>query len=551
MSLSLQILEGREALSALRRLHEDGSWHRLAGADPRPTCFQEAPFVLSWYDAYDGLCEPLVALAHTAEAGDDRLVGMLSLAIRRGGEIVIAGANHAWYEGWIAEPGHDAEFIAAAVDAVIERRRPAAWRWKYLVRGAGAGWVDALTNATGLVTEHPTPIWDLTAPDAIERLLKPRLRNYMNRYQKRGELALERLVDAAAIRAIHVCAPWSDLRHGAVRADLPFRDDPRKMTLHEHLARAGDAIHTSVLRLDDRPLAVHQGNWDGERLFTGLYAFDPTQARQSPGNILMIELARHVLELGGREIDLTPGGEWWKNDFATRQETVYRVELFADAGRRRLRRLRDGVVGGAKTLLGAIGVETEDVRKLAGSLRGQPPRTDAIEVFDIDVSNMPEPATAPLEELDGVDAPWLERILSIDQVRDRERAAAFLLLSSRLISRGWRPLTHDTEAAPGTVLWAQPRGIAAVIPDEHDIEPIALVRNPGNAPPGVPVPEDVEVVLVGRDLGNPEVIAELLGAARICCARDRLWVVATDLKPATRNWLAEHGCPVALEQVAA
>ena len=36
----------------------------------------------------------------------------------------LAGANHAWYEGWIAEPKIDAEFMAAAVDAVLAQQQP-------------------------------------------------------------------------------------------------------------------------------------------------------------------------------------------------------------------------------------------------------------------------------------------------------------------------------------------------------------------------------------------------------------------------------------------
>jgi len=548
MSWSLELLQGDAALDRLRDLDRDGSWQRLAAADPKPTCFQEAPFVLAWYDAYAGVCEPVVAVG---EQGGE-LVGLLCLATRGDGEIVIAGANHAWYEGWIAAPEIDSDFITAAVDAVIETQRPATWRWKYLVRGANADWVEALSSARGIVSEHRAPVWDLTRPDAIDRLLKPRLRNYINRFRKRGELVLEPLEAEAAIRAIHVVAPWSDLRHGAVRADLPFRDDPRKMGLHERLAVAGPAIQTSVLRCDERPLAVHQGLWDGERLFAGLYAFDPTAARQSPGNILMLELAQHVLQLGGREIDLTPGGEWWKDEFASHHETVYRVELFADAGRGRARRLGRSVVGGARALLGRLGIEPDDVRRLTGALKpSAPPAEAAVEVFEIRVDDTAEPRPEDTEPLHGVDAPWLDRILSIDDVRDRAAAARFLSLSSRLLSRGWRPLSDPGERPPGTIVWAQPPGIAAVIPEEPGIEPIALVRNPGNAPAGTAVPDPVEVVLIGRDRGNVDALIELLARARAQGGGQRLWVVGTELTDTTRSWLLANGSAIELTRAAA
>jgi CelD/BcsL family acetyltransferase involved in cellulose biosynthesis len=548
MSWKVDLEKGADALGTLRELEHQGSWQRLARADPKHTWFQEPLFVNTWYSAYERTYQPLVALGWR---GAD-LVGLLALATRPDGQIVIAGANHAWYEGWIAEPELDAEFMAAAVDAVLAQQQPSSWRWKYLVRGADVSWVEKLEHAEGIVTEQTTPVWDLTLEDSIDRHLKPRMRNYMNRYRRDGDLTLRRLHGDEAIEALRIVAPWSDLRHGAVRADLPFRDDPEKLPLHERLASAGEGVHTSVLECGNRPLAVHQGAWDGHRMVTGLYGFDPTEARQSPGNILMIELARHVLELGGHEMDLTPGGEWWKNEFATRQESVYRVELFADSSRRRARQIGRGLATGAKAMLGRLGVEPDDVRRVADALRPAAPATPAeFEVFEIEVSGSLDSEPCPNDDWNGVDATWLHRMLAVDDVSERADTERFLSLSLRLLSRGWRPLVLDHDRAPGTILWAQPPGVPAVIPADPGQEPVMLVRNPAAAPEGVAIPEHAAIVLIGHDGGDPAVLVELLAMAQQLCAREKLWVGTAGLSAATATWLSSHGRAVELSRNAA
>lgn len=547
MSWNLLLLEGAAAVTRLRAEAASGTWQRLATCDPRPTWFQEPAFVLAWYAAYAGVVDPLVVVGRR----DDRLVGLLALARRPGGEIIHAGANHAWYDGWIAEPELDREFIVAATDAVLQRHRPASWRWKFLPRGFDAGWTDALRSGGALVSEHGAPVWDVTEPDAIERHLKPRLRNYINRYRRAGHLELARVRDQDALRALHVVAPWCDLRHGAVHADLPFRDDPRKMPLHELLAGVGEPVHTSVLRFDDRPLAVHMGAWDGNCLTIGLYGFDPTESKQSPGNILMLELAAAVRQLGGREIDLTAGGESWKDGFASRQDPVFRVELSASAARHGALRIARATVAAAKKLLGTAGIGAEDVRRLAEPLfgGGDPPAPAPVHLYEIEVHSTASPGDTPAVT-HAVDAGWLRHLLEVDGAGDRAHTAATLTLATRLLHRGWQPQVQETRPAPSTMLWIPPADCAVIVPDATGPEPVAAIRPGAPEPAGLRVPDGVHLRLVGHDSGDPEALAELL-VATATAGSQRVWIAATALTATTERWLRDHARPVSRTSAAA
>lgn len=547
MSWRLELLEGPAAVAELRAAAATGAWQRLAAADPRPTWFQEPAFVLAWYAAYAGEAEPLVAIGRDG----DRFMGLLALARQPGGELVHAGDNHAWYHGWIAEPAVDAEFITAATDEVLRRHRPAHWAWKHMPRGFDAAWTDAVRRGGALVSEHSAPVWDLTESDAIDRHLKPRLRNYINRYRRAGQLQLARVRDQEALRALHIVAPWCDLRHGAVRADLPFRDDPHKMTLHELLASAGDAVHTSILRFDERPLAVHMGAWDGRCLTIGLYGFDPTESKRSPGNILMLELAAAVQQLGGHEIDLTPGGETWKDGFASRQDTVFRVELSVSAARHRALSVGRGAVAAAKSALGCVGLTPDDVRRMTAPLLGGNATIAAptLQLFEIDVT-AGGAVDSPPRPSHGVDAGWLRHLLEIDAVRDRAHTAATLSLAMRLLHRGWRPLVDETRPAPTTLLWSPPDDCVVIVPDHAPQEPVAAVQAGAPEPDGLRVPDDVQLLLVGHDDGDPVALLDLLAIAAAGGER-RVWLAASDLTAATARWLKEHARPVSTARAAA
>ena len=66
------------------------------------------------------------------------------------------------------------------------------------------------------------------------------------------------------------------------------------MPFHRTGVAMSDRVVLHALRLDDRYLAVHVGDLEGDRFFMGMQGHDPAESRLSPGTILLYELAKEL-----------------------------------------------------------------------------------------------------------------------------------------------------------------------------------------------------------------------------------------------------------------
>ena len=560
MNWQLDVLRGRSVLQAVKSPELVAAWSEAAAADPKSTWFQEPTFVRAWFAAYHRSFEPILALAR--RNADNRVVGLLAAGLSSGGDrLVHAGANHAWYHGWIAAPEVEGDFPAAATTEILRTTGVRTWRWNYLPPRAPADWAEGAAGGA-IIGEERSPIWELNTQDAIDRHLQSRsLRNYINRYRRRGELALRRAATTTeAHRWLDLLAPWCDLRHGAVHADLPFRDDPYKLPFHQELIARGAAgmqsdpsVLTSALLLDHRVLAVHLGAFDGTRLYLGLHGYNPTEGKQSPGTILLIELAQQVAALGGTEIDMTPGGEPWKERWATRSEPVARVELHATAARRAVARAHRGLREQAKHVLSSVGVAPKR-RIAAGGLeepdsKSRPRSPERHALFEIEIENtiaqQPSPEPLPTAILEGErarehhatrqpetvannpsdeNAPradWLSSLIDFATTRPRGEMSSLLGNALTRLDKGWLPLCSTNRSGLlATMAWLQPAemsaqlnpdvGLAEAAPSIADPSSIRLTRGPiakkkafaGGAAPWIEVPSEVAMLLIARQSGS-------------------------------------------------
>lgn len=174
--------------------------------------------------------------------------------------------------------------------------------------------------------------------------------------------------------------------------------------------------------------------------------------------------------------------------------------------------------------------------------------TPALQVHEFDVS-----LTAGEGQhggaLDGVDAPWLRHLLAMDDVLDRQAASAALSLAMRLLHRGWQPLVDESRPEPATLLWAPPADCTIFVPQEPQSEPLAAIRPGAPEPAGVRVPDDVRLLLVGHDGGDPEALLELIVARG--GGASRIWLASTQLSANTARWLREYARPVLPARAAA
>ncbi len=316
----LVIIDGPDAWAQIENSGFVADWRNLGERDPKFTIYQEPPFVIAWYRIHGDIFEPVFCLGRDHIGG---LVGVMSLARRRSdGALVHAGDFHAEYHGWVAKSECDQSFAEECLIALQGRYRLKRWRWNFLPRGTPPGLLNSSRLAghgiSCRVRIEASPLLDLTDDEHLLRLLKTKsIRNQINRYKKRGNFRLERIENIEqAARLFRVLRAQNDFRQEAVHGNRPFGDNPLKEPFFLERLKIPQANHFSVLMCDETPLSFHFGPCDRDTLVLGLTAFDPSESRNSPGKLHLIELAHMLKHEGFRRIDLTPGGDSYKEFLA-------------------------------------------------------------------------------------------------------------------------------------------------------------------------------------------------------------------------------------------
>ncbi len=319
-------------------------WSALAADDARFTVLQEPPFVLTWYRQHDDLFEPVLVLAFRPEG---RLAALMPLARnRKSGQLTHAGAFHAEYHGWLARPEIEGRFIEETLIALGQKYSLKRWQWNYLPPGSSTAFLRSPQLARhGIFSScriERSPLWNLEDESQVERLSRTKsIKNQFNRYKKAGGFYLERIRDKQRTgELLQVLQFQNDFRQEAMHQVRPFAENPRKLPFFLARQDFPEANHFTVLWAAGRPLSFHYGVCDKRALLLGLTAYDPAESRNSPGKLHLIELARLLRQEGYRMIDLSPGGDPYKEYFANEWQDVVSFTLYFS----RLQKLRaDGM----------------------------------------------------------------------------------------------------------------------------------------------------------------------------------------------------------------
>jgi len=369
--MTVAMTTGDEAMALIESQPFAREWAALLEACPWATAFQGPAFCGIWYRIYRERFDPVVLYSR---ADDGTLSGLLPLAVsRETGRVVHAGAHQAEYHTWLARPAEGDAFIEAAIARMRERFPRPALVFRYLPPGAPLGWTGASRPLGGLckVVAHRRPLMRLgDGSAATASLRKKSNRSRMGRLAHLGELQFERLDGRAALEGVigPVVAMY-DLRQGAIHDVLPFRQDPLKQPFHLAMAETPGLLHMTVWKAGDCVLSCHLGVRTHDTVHLGIVTHSPLEARHSPGKFHMLLLAQALAAAGVATIDLTPGGDPYKDRFATDFDEVHEVTVFASRSQRLGDRLAEGAAGQAKRLLRFAGLEPARVKRLGARLR--------------------------------------------------------------------------------------------------------------------------------------------------------------------------------------
>lgn len=353
-------------------------WNKLAEQDRKFHLLQEPAFVISWYRQHETLFEPIVCVGHDSSG---QLVGLMALArSREDHAITHAGDLHAEYCGWIALPAIDEGFVEECLIGIKKTLGVKRWTWKWLPPGSPVGFLTSRRLAeNGIFASfriERSPVWNLEDMDRFKQLVKTKsIKNQINRFKKMGGFFLERVRDKERTRQLlKTLRLQCDFRQEAIQGVRPFADNPCKQPFFVERQEFPESNHFTVLWSNDRPVSFHFGACNEDTLLLGLTAYDPTESRNSPGKVHLIELARTLKEEGFHRVDLTPGGDQYKEFFANdSQELVVPTFHFSRAAKLRADFV-ETVRRPMKVALAVARVSPDDFRQAISRLRTLPIR---------------------------------------------------------------------------------------------------------------------------------------------------------------------------------
>lgn len=357
------LLAGRDALDYAGAERFQAQWKALYDSCPWSTACQHPDFVLPWYRLYQPRYLPVLVLEQGA---DGALLALLPLALHADGRRLCgAGDQQAEYQGWLLAPGADRRFIVRAVRCLQARFAHADLCLKYLPAGIDLAGVDD-TGELGrhcVWRRHRRPLMATEAGAMARQRSKKNHRQNFNRLQRGGELRFERVTDHAQFARLlgDICHQY-DFRQAALYRAMPFSDDAAKRLFCLELHRRG-LLHATVLTVGQDIAAAHLGVLSaGRAVHLGINSHDPAWAAHSPGNLLLamlgVQLAAETLPL----LDLTPGGDGYKEYFASAHDVVLELCVYSNAARRWRARLLQAAAGFARARLRSAGFDATALR---------------------------------------------------------------------------------------------------------------------------------------------------------------------------------------------
>lgn len=348
-------------------------WDELFAQCLWATPFQGRAFVTTWYEVYATRYEPLLVSRRRA---DGQLTGLLTLAIdRKSGLPAIAGTHHAEYQVWLSRPELGNEFILAALATLRSTFPTQSLFFKYLPPNAPLTWAksESLPHCHLELQPVARPLRNIgDGQSLVESLKKKSNKSRLNRLKQQGTIRFEQITDAAALEVIFDdVTAYTDMRQGAVHDVLPFRLDPLKKAFHLALLRHPNLVHITSLTVGGKVAALHFGIRGAHHVVLWLFAHSPFLAAHSPGKFHLLMLGELLAQQSISTFDLTPGGDDWKERFATSHDQVHTLRVTFEGGTRQLKKqqAQQRFEALAKRGFQTIGMSPHQVRSLIGKLR--------------------------------------------------------------------------------------------------------------------------------------------------------------------------------------
>ncbi len=319
--MNIKILSKDDTLKIISDETFISTWKSLAGNTTHCTVIQEYGFVVSWYQSYLDKYKPMMLLGYDDE---ENIVGILPLAIAYDtGHLSHAGEDQAEYHSWICAKEYEEAFLIQSLISIKKEFNTKQWKWGWMPPEVNIDWFDSsLLKENGIYINSITsesPLHNLENPDKLHRLKKNRAnKSKINRLKRKGELRIERIRDRGyAEELFEVIMAQYNFRHLALYNHIPFESDKNKRIWHlNQMDIMPENTHFTVLWHGDELLACNIGYCTTDKVLLGFTSYDPSKGADSPGSIFLIKLLEFIKEEGYNVLDLTPGGDSYKERFS-------------------------------------------------------------------------------------------------------------------------------------------------------------------------------------------------------------------------------------------
>jgi len=327
--MDVKILNKDQSFAKLNDVKFISEWKSLSQQSSDFSLIQEYGFAYSWYTAYKNTYDPILVLAYNHQ---NKLVGILPLAQHQQRKSLShAGDDQAEYAGWVCQQGLKAEFLTRSLIALKKEFNLHKWQWGWLPPQASTEWLSSKElkeqGITANISTYESPLYDLSDPARIRKVRKGgSIKSNFNRLKRTGDLRIERITDMAVAKEIFIdLKKKANFRNLAVYNNFPFEDDKNKEQWHLDHLNSGEGVHFTVLWHGDELLACNFGFCTDDTVMMGLVAYNPVQGSRSPGSVFLIMLIEFLMEEGFHYLDLTPGGDPYKERFCNRHQTLHKV----------------------------------------------------------------------------------------------------------------------------------------------------------------------------------------------------------------------------------
>ena len=334
--MKIEILAGDDCFNAIDNNDFIYSWQVLAQQSEYFTLNQEYNFAASWYHAYRKQYNPIIVIAYDDQ--EKNMVGIMPLALNYdNSELTHAGDGQAEYDGWICQPRYEYEFIIAALIQINNTLSIKQWNWTWLPPKHDHAWIKSKRLKEAGIYLHldyfESPLYKLSDRARLDKIKKKKsIKSKINRLNRSGELKIERITESERASVLmDRIIKQSNFRNCALYNKMPFmRDHFRRDWYLKKIAMPNNNEHFTVLWQGDNLLACNFGSCSNNTVLIGTFTYDPLQGGNSPGKIFIIKLIEYLMDEGYDYLDLTPGGDAYKESLCNRHSSLVKPSICFD-----------------------------------------------------------------------------------------------------------------------------------------------------------------------------------------------------------------------------